>query len=389
MLSKCFGRLFSKLSLRLSSKHINRDKGQKKFNRWPLEQWVEFFWYTPESKRNTPFKPFKKFILKKCQSYLKTFFVAWLLCFSGAYKIVIYLRKKAYNLGILKSFSVNVPVIVVGNLTVGGTGKTPLVIALAAYLKQGGYRPGIISRGYGGKSASYPLKVTEKTTAREAGDEAVLLAYRTQCPVVVAPKRMAAVDKLVKESKCNIILSDDGLQHLAMKRDLEIMVIDGKRRFGNQHCLPAGPLREPLARYKTVDFRVTNGIPQKGEYGMSVKPENFICLANNELFNLAHFEKQVVNVVTGIGNPERFFSTLDSLKLDYKSHIFPDHHIFCEKDLLFYDKKPIIMTEKDAVKCKNFKMVNNIYYLKVEAKMDESFKKDFLSRLNKLRRVPK
>lgn len=323
---------------------------------------------------------------------------------SAVYKVLFSLQKTCQLS--LSNFSkkpqLKIPVIVVGNLTVGGTGKTPLVIALAEYLKQGGYRPGIVSRGYGGRSANYPLYVSAETSPFDAGDEAVLLAHRTGCPVVVAPKRIEAVRFLQAHSDCNIVLSDDGLQHWPMKRDIEILVIDGKRRFGNGQCLPAGPLRESESRSETVDFLVTNvtnakdngKIPPappflkggiKEEYTFQVHPECFIHMATGESYPLDFFHEQDVHVVTAIGCADRFLDTLKNLKIEINNdaRVLPDHHVFVEKDLMFDQKMPIIMTEKDAVKCEGFDK-NHLYYLKVTPELDASFKEAFMKKLNQV-----
>jgi tetraacyldisaccharide 4'-kinase len=306
---------------------------------------------------------------------------------SVVYQALAWLHKYV-SIHFSKSAHPKIPVIVIGNLTVGGTGKTPLVIALAEYLKQGGYRPGIVSRGYGGKAKAYPLQVTAETSPVEVGDEAVLLSRRTQVSVVVAPKRVQAIDYLLNHSDCNIILSDDGLQHWPMKRDVEILVIDGKRRFGNARCLPAGPLREPLNRYKTVDFLVVNEPEEKckGEYPFHIHPECFVHIGSGEVYSLDFFEAQKVNVVTAIGHPQRFLDTLKNLNIDCEARIFPDHHIFERKDFLFEQNTPIIMTEKDAVKCEKFEdsVKNTLFYLKITPKLDSSFKEAFMKKLNQV-----
>lgn len=314
--------------------------------------------------------------------YFSPFF--WLLrFFSFFYLMAIVIRRKAYQWGIFRIYSFDIPILVVGNLTVGGTGKTPLVITLAALLKTAGYHPGIVSRGYGGHAKHYPLSVTLETNPHESGDEAVLIAQRTQCPVVVAPKRVEAVRYLQKNyPSCDIVISDDGLQHLAMARDIEMVVIDGQRGFGNGYYLPAGPLREPIKRMNDVDFVFYNG------KDFHIKPECFIELFNDEKkLNLDHFSGQTIHAVMGIGNPQRFLKTLIDLHIQYKAHIFPDHHEFTEKDFEFTDSAPIIMTEKDAVKCRKMVKTNNLYYLKVSAIIDNeknSFQDALLQRIRKI-----
>jgi tetraacyldisaccharide 4'-kinase len=264
------------------------------------------------------------------------------------------LRRNAYRAGLLRATTLPVPVIVVGNITVGGTGKTPLVIWLARFLARAGYRPGIVTRGYHGQSRIWPLAVTAQTPARECGDEAVLLARHGGCPVMAGPNRARAARRLIGQG-CNIIVSDDGLQHYRLNRTIEIAVLDGTRRLGNGLCLPAGPLREPAARLKTVDIRVTNGAPLGDELGLRLVPGSFHNLANPaQRVEAGHFRSGPAHAVAGIGNPQRFFDTLRALGLDIVPHPFPDHYAFRPGDLEFTDRQPVILTEKDAVKCQEF-----------------------------------
>lgn len=268
-------------------------------------------------------------------------------------------------MGLFKSYVPRLPLIVVGNITVGGTGKTPCVIALVEYLKQIGYRPGIVSRGYGGHSTVYPMLLTSSTQPEQVGDEPVLLFSRTQCPVVVAPKRIKAIKFLQDHTDCNIIISDDGLQHLAMKPLIEIMIIDGKRGLGNGRCLPAGPLREPATRCQTVDFLVVN------TDAMQLLPDGFIALEKKPIAIEQAFtpmQYPFIHVVTGIGHPERFLKTLTDMGFQYDTHIFPDHHFFIAKDFDFPQNAPIVMTEKDAVKCQHLG-IHQGYYLKITAQI--------------------
>lgn len=277
-----------------------------------------------------------------------------LLPISLLFCLLVQLRRFFYRRGLLPVEKIPVPVVVVGNITVGGTGKTPLVIWLAQVLAQAGYRPGIVTRGYRGESPVWPLAVTATTPARLAGDEAVLVARRSACPVIAGPDRAAGARQLAAQG-CNLILSDDGLQHYRLARDLEIAVIDGSRRFGNGLCLPSGPLREPLSRLDHVALRVTNGVPADGEIGMRLEATGFSNLAeaSTPLMPASHFTSDV-HAVAGIGNPERFFATLRELGLKIVPHAFPDHHAFRPQDLEFGDARPVIMTEKDAVKCEAF-----------------------------------
>lgn len=277
----------------------------------------------------------------------------------------------------------NIPIIIVGNITVGGTGKTPLVIWLVRFLQEHNYKPGIVSRGYGGKNKIFPQKVDSDSDTQQMGDEAVLLARRAGCPVIIAPKRVNAVRYLLNNTDCNIVISDDGLQHYALARDIEIAVIDGERRFGNRWCLPAGPLREPISRLETVDFIVTNGGEVGlGEYGMSLIPGDIYNISDPTLkANLNDFAGQAVHAIAGIGNPDRFFGTLRELGLSIFQHRFPDHYQFAHKDIDFKDEAKIIMTEKDAVKCETFADYR-YWCLPVEAELDAVFGEKLLEKLH-------
>lgn len=284
---------------------------------------------------------------------------------------VAMLRRALYRSGLLASTKLPVPVIIVGNITVGGTGKTPLVLWLVQMLRTHGWHPGIITRGYRGRSRHWPIVVTPSTMVHEAGDEAMLLAHRAGCPIVAGPDRIADARRLL-ELGCNIIVSDDGLQHYRLRRDLEIAVLDGVRRLGNRLCLPAGPLREPAARLRSVTLRISNGEPQAGESGMRLVPAGFYNLANpTQRVEAGFFGRGPVHAVAGIGNPERFFATLRTLGLDVIPHPFPDHHVFHPEDLRFDDDRPVIVTEKDAVKCQDFAQPRH-WALAVTAQLDDA-----------------
>ena len=252
----------------------------------------------------------------------------------------------------------SVPVIVVGNINVGGTGKTPLIISLANQLKKLGLKVGIISRGYGSHAPHYPFSVTSVSNVNESGDEALLIAKSTYCPLVISPKRVEALRVLLQDNMCDVVLSDDGLQHFALPRDFEIVVIDGSRGLGNGLILPAGPLRESASRLQTVDCIVINGQLKQSlncsitKYGMQLKTQAWRRVIDDseaELSELASIES--VHAVTGIGNPRRFYRTLQEMNIDYQPHSFPDHHSFTIKDITFNDELPVVMTAKDAVKC--------------------------------------
>ena len=265
------------------------------------------------------------------------------------------LRRAAYRCGLRRSWRIGCPVVVVGNLAVGGTGKTPLVVAIARLLADRGVRVGVICRGYRGTASRWPRKVLPDSDPSRVGDEAVLLARRTGVPVAAGPNRIAAGRILFRRSKCEVILSDDGLQHLRLARDVEIVVIDGARRHGNGRCLPAGPLREPLGRLASVDLVVANGPAAPGEMEMSLVSGDAVNLADASLSRpLDAFRGATVHAVCAIGHPERFFRTLESRGLTIVRHPFPDHHAFREEEIRFPDDAPVLMTEKDAVKCERF-----------------------------------
>lgn len=268
-----------------------------------------------------------------------------------------------------------VPVIVVGNLTVGGSGKTPLVLALLEWLKAQGQQPGVVSRGYGGQGAEYPCLVDATSLASKVGDEPLLIARRSGCPVVVDPNRVRAVQTLLSNTDCTVVISDDGLQHYALHRDVEIVVVDGQRRFGNELCLPAGPLREPLSRLKQVDAVVVNGgAPLPGEWLMQLQPSATLCrVAHSEHTQpVAALAGQVVHAVAGIGNPERFFAQLRAAGCTVITHAFPDHHRYTAQDLAFADDYSVVMTEKDAVKCVGF-AGDSVWYWPVTAVLPAEF----------------
>ena len=275
--------------------------------------------------------------------------LGWLYCIGAL------LRRAAYLFGILPIGRVDVPVVVVGNICVGGTGKTPLAIWIAQFLKHNGLRPAIVARGYRGRAVKWPQQVRPDSDPITVGDEPVLLAQATGCPVAADPNRLRAARTLLEHVECDVIISDDGLQHLALGRDLEIAVIDGIRRHGNARCLPAGPLREPVSRLDSVDMIVANGGGLPGEFDMRLAAGDARNLAEATLSRpLDVFEGGPVHAVCGIGSPERFFETLERAGLALIRHNFPDHHAFSAADISFDDALPVLMTEKDAVKCRRF-----------------------------------
>ena len=279
--------------------------------------------------------------------------------------------------------AITVPVIVVGNITLGGTGKTPLLCTLADGFKRRGLRVGIVSRGYGGswdRSGGMPRFVLSADDASVVGDEPILLARRTGCPVVIGRDRVAAVKMLSTGNSVDLILSDDGLQHYALKRDVEILVVDAERGLGNGLCLPAGALREPPSRLNDVDFVVVNSAANTENADKFRADQLFLNVTPRRWRHvLSHVEKPLpfftegmrVHAVAGIGNPARFFTTLRSMGLHVIEHPLPDHHLFSAADLLFADHFPVVMTEKDAVKCADFAPENS-YALIVDACVSET-----------------
>ena len=303
---------------------------------------------------------------------------------SALYCAIILFRRTCYRLGLFKQQSFNVPVIIVGNISVGGTGKTPLVIWLTKQLKQAGFRPGIVSRGYGGKADHYPLVVTPQSDPRLVGDEPVIISRQSACPLVVSPNRVDAARQLLEQFDCNIIIADDGLQHYALARDIEIVVVDSQRLFGNQYCLPSGPLREPLSRLKQVDFIIHNGTETPADFTMNLSQGSAINLAHpNIQKELNTFQNQTVHALAGIGNPDRFFKQLSEQGLTVQTHPFSDHHPFQAKDLDFNDDLEILMTEKDAVKCQPFAK-ENMWYIPIEATISGKLEKHLLNKLAEL-----
>lgn len=278
----------------------------------------------------------------------------WAWPLAALYGGVTGARRTLYRAGWLRDTRLPVPVVVVGNLVAGGAGKTPLTIALVQALHERGWKPGVVSRGYGG-SARMPTLLDAQPDPGVVGDEPALIRTRTGSPVAVGADRVAAARLLLAQG-VDVIVADDGLQHYALARDVEICVIDGERRFGNGRLLPAGPLREPVSRLDAVDFRVCNGgEPQAGEYAMRLVLSAAVTLAAPARTQpLASFVGQRVHAVAGIGHPPRFFTALRDVGLDVIEHAFPDHYRYTADDLAFGDGLPVLMTEKDAVKCRGF-----------------------------------
>lgn len=302
----------------------------------------------------------------------------WLLLpFSLIYGVVIFLRRWFYQIGILKIWRAPIPVIIVGNLTVGGNGKTPLVIWLVKQFTARGYRVGVVSRGYGGKSDHYPCIVTSETKASEAGDEPVLIYQHTKVPVAVAPKRVQAAKALLAKYSLDLIISDDGLQHYALGRESEIVVIDGQFGFGNRFLLPAGPMREIRSRLKSVELIVINGDTEKlllpaniVKATMTIKPGNAINLFTGESCAVTRLKS--VHAMAGIGHPDKFFTMLKKMGIVLeKCYPFTDHHVYSAHELipLASPDEVLLMTEKDAIKCQSFAK-SNWWYLPIEVELD-------------------
>ncbi|AVP96701.1 tetraacyldisaccharide 4'-kinase [Ahniella affigens] len=279
--------------------------------------------------------------------------VPWVLRWLAViYAWILACRRWLYRTGIKRASRLPVPVLVIGNITVGGTGKTPLTAWLATELARRGWRPGIVSRGYGGSETSTMMLPLDADPA-QFGDEPVWLMRAAKCPVAIGRRRADAGRLLIDRIHCDVILCDDGLQHWSLARDIEVLVVDGERRFGNELLLPAGPLREPPSRAERVDFVVVNGsAAAPAEIAMTVDAHRLVAINDLTLAkSIADFRGQPVHAVAGIGNPERFFRMLEQKGMQVIRHPFPDHHHFRRSDFEFGTSLPIVMTEKDAVKC--------------------------------------
>jgi len=305
------------------------------------------------------------------------------------FRLLVALRRALYRSGILPSYPLPVPVIVVGNISVGGTGKTPLTLALAQQLGDRGWHPLIVSRGYGG-AAQQPQHVNANSAAQQVGDEPLLMARRNLCPVWIGKDRAAAARAALQaHPQCDVVLCDDGLQHYRLRRDAEIAVIDGARGFGNGFMFPAGPLREPVARLRTVDAVVVNNgetstpdlfrhqkkgamnlAPTVGQYAMRLSGDIFHNLLDpGKAVAADYFHALNNHAVAGIGHPQRFFSHLQTLGMAFTPHAFPDHHPYDAADLTFTGCDAILLTEKDAVKCVAFADAR-YWVLRVDAQLD-------------------
>jgi len=336
-----------------------------------MEDFVNKLWY-PTSKVTLGFALLK---------YL-------LLPLSLVFALVSALRRSLFKLGLKQTVSLDVPVIIVGNITVGGSGKTPTVIYLIELLRQHGFTPGVISRGYGVKFDGVKL-VKASMSAAEVGDEPAMIVARTSVSMAIGADRVEAARVLLEGSNVDIIISDDGLQHYRLKRDIELLILDGERRLGNGCLLPAGPLREGAWRQSNVDFILVNGKAHAGEYQMELVPSSLkgvntsIDNSFDPAFNLSGFDKSSkVAAVAGIGNPQRFFNTLAGQGFNVaKFCTYADHQAFTLAGILSrVGNLPVIMTEKDAVKCRGFAK-DNWWYLPVNAKLAEEFDRQLISKI--------
>ncbi len=305
-----------------------------------------------------------------------------------------WLKRRGYQLGWLKSRACSVPVIVVGNLSVGGTGKTPLVIYLCHLLIEQGYRPGVISRGYKAKKEGEPHLVETDSSAAQVGDEPLLIAQRTGCPVMVSPQRYASAQRLIDEHGCDVIISDDGFQHLQLKRDVDILLQDS-RGHGNGWCLPSGPLREGRNAQAAAHFLVhhDSGVQQKiltaiddeHTQTMQLQMGTAYKLGTTETCSLAQLKaaSQVLplHAVAGIGDPERFFRALRSIGLVVQPHPFADHYAYVASDFDFADTADVLITEKDAVKCQYLNLKQTVWVLPVTAELSTGFDEALLAQL--------
>ncbi len=308
----------------------------------------------------------------------------WLAALESLYKLILTARRRLYSWGVFRSQHIAVPVVIVGNLTVGGTGKTPLVAALAVALRERGWQPGILSRGYGG-ARSRACLLPAAAAPEEYGDEPVWLSRSSGVPVAIGRRRVQAAE-LLSHSGCDVVISDDGLQHWALARDIEILVIDGLRRFGNGHLLPAGPLREPISRAERVDLRVVNGgSAAAGEIEMKVSASRIVRVGDvAHALNLSELRGQSVHAVAGIGNPERFFTMLESAGLIVHRHAWPDHHRFNGDEVQFKDELRVLVTEKDAVKVARYAH-DRLYAVPIDVQLPPSCIDQLHARLCHLR----
>lgn len=302
------------------------------------------------------------------------------------YRAVVQRKRARFLAGEGVIYRAPVPVVVVGNITVGGTGKTPMILWLIEHCRRQGLRVGVVSRGYGAQPPQLPWRVQADQAASVAGDEPLLIVQRSGVPLMIDPDRSRAVAALLAAEPLDLILSDDGLQHYRLARDLELVLIDAARGLGNRHCLPAGPLREPIERLQSVDALLYNGASSdlQDGYGFTLQPRCLVNLRSGEQQPLSHFPAgQALHAVAGIGNPQRFFNTLEGLHWRPVAHAFADHAPYSAELLSFSPALPVLMTEKDAVKCRTF-AADDWWYLAVDAEPSAAFVVWFDQQLQRL-----
>ncbi len=294
------------------------------------------------------------------------------------------LRRLAYRRGLLRGQRLEVPVIALGALTGGDSGINSLIIRLVEVLKTAGYRPGVVSPGAGGQSQQWPRRVKPDSDPREVSAQAVLLARRCHCPVAAGPDLAAAARSLISERTCNLILAADALQQYALARDIEIAVIAGQRSLGNRSCLPAGPLREPLARLRSVDFVVGNGSAQRGEYLLTLESGQAVNLVDPLVTcSVAAFRREPVKAVAADTDPAQFFSFLKTQGIRVLEHSFPEHHFFTAAELDSDEDLPLLLPEQDALKCRSLAN-ERCWYIPFQARLDPELERQLLARLGRL-----
>lgn len=305
-----------------------------------------------------------------------------LLPLSWLYRAIVWARRACYRRGLCRVAGFSRPVIVVGSISVGGSGKTPLVMHVARLLSNNGHKPGIVSRGYGARPPRRPLRVTAQTPPAESGDEPAMMAHLLNVPVVVDRNRPRGVRALINDYGCDVVVADDGLQHYAMGRDVEIAVVSGVDGWGNGYCLPAGPLREPAGRLRDVDLVVCNGPgAAAGQFAMSLEIAELAQLHGDRTRRIDDFRGRRVHAVAGIGNPGAFFRMLEAAGLDVERHAFADHHRFEQQDFTAMTDAPIVMTAKDAVKCTHLTL-EDAWVANALATLSQDFDNKLLEYLN-------
>ncbi len=307
--------------------------------------------------------------------YSKNILSIFLWPLSWLFRFAVFIRRTYYQLFRSRAGLEHVKIIIVGNITVGGAGKTPFVAYLARLFQENEFKVGIVARGYGRTNENNLIEVLNDSDASEVGDEALMLKQQVSCPVAVAAERHHVANYLSEKYHLDVIISDDGLQHYKLPRDYEIVIVDGEREFGNDYCLPAGPLREPISRLNHVDLVISNGENGAYEYQYKIRYSKVLSLNNSaEAVTLEQFADGKVHAVAGIGHPNRFFKILENAGIRVIPHAFPDHHAYSQSDITFNDDLPVIMTVKDVVKCKKFN-VENVWYLPITIEPNESLEK--------------